>query len=258
MYLLFSCHWRKSNQNTFMNESKIHPPLLLSRALKMLPFLARVRERRYGELRTHLNIGDASLSRLLQNLEELGWIDSPSRGKYRLGEQFKEFKSILETGPLTGEMTEKVSSLARTGRQSCAWVVMEDETMTCKASHSIEGSITILKPGAVLSPEFDHAAALAILSLCEVEVRKRLCLHPQSTIESEKVFHLSSKRFRRGAIYLDLSQERRGVSRLAIPFSYQGQSVSLYFCGPSVQIRQRWRWYRDLLLDAVKEIKEKS
>lgn len=238
-----------------MNESKLDCPPLLVRALELLPHLASVRERRFGEIRSHLQVGDASLTRLLKHLEGLGWITSPTRGRYRVGPSFDELKKVMETGPLEGEVSEKVEALALRARESCAWIVMEEGKMFCKARHSIEGSISILRKGALLNPEFDHSASLAILSQLSREERRRQYLASEETIGEEEDFESSFKKFRRGEVYVDISQRRPGVSRIALPFRHQGKETALYFCGLSVQIRQKWRWYQDMLLEAREELK---
>jgi DNA-binding IclR family transcriptional regulator len=242
-------------QNTFMNESKKISPPLLTRALELLPHLASVRERRFSDIRSHLGVGDASLTRLLKHLENLGWVTSPSRGRYQMGPQFEDLRTLLETSPLEGEVAEKVDALAQQAGQSCAWLIIEKGKMVCKARHSIEGSISILRKGSVLKPEFDHAAALAILSQRSREERRDHFRQLGSTIENEKHFEISIRKFQRGEVLVDLTRNRPGVSRLALPFSHRKKPSALYFCGPSVQIRQKWRWYRDLLLEAREDLK---
>lgn len=239
-----------------MNESNKTCPPILSRALELLPFLARVRERRYTEIRDTLKVGDASLSRLLKHLEDLGWVHSPSRGRYAMGKRFTELSEVLSLDVLEGEVSEEVRNLALKAEQSCAWVCMEDGFVSCRCRHSIENSISILRKGTLLHTEFDHAASLSVLSLSSLEMRRDSYSMPGSTISNEDDFQRSLRLFKRGEIFLDITKVRPGVSRIAIPFMYRGKPTSIFFCGPSVQIRQKWRWYRDLLIEARDRLSE--
>jgi DNA-binding IclR family transcriptional regulator len=226
---------------------------------------------RSGELKQKLGIGDASLHRLLHNLVELQWIQSNKRGHYKLGPQATALMQKMIANPIQGEMNSILEDLSSRTQQSSAWCSLENGQMICKATHQMRESIVLMPIGARLHAECDHAAALAILDQCEPEIQKEMILSEGSTFEStshlNKAILTAKQSAQKGLtnahdaqkksvpnIYLDISQQRRGVSRCAIAFEMNKHLHAIFLCGTTISIRSKHRYNRDCLLDTFKKI----
>ncbi len=241
------------NLLSFMKANKNHQPnQALDRGLELINYLMLYPSGcRYGELKSRFQIGDASLTRLLKSLICLNWLALSKNRTYIPGKRAEALMLDLKTQPEKNELQELVSHVAQRAQQSCAICSLDGNKMIFKASVNIPNSIVTMNPGTTLNPESDHAAALAILSMVDTQVRSKFFKRKKSTLENESHFQQSLKKFRKSKVILDLSRERKGVSRIAIPFVFRQIPSALLLCGLATELRQQFSRLSIILEESV-------
>jgi DNA-binding IclR family transcriptional regulator len=236
----------------------MHYPVL-NRGLKLLEtILLHPHGCRSVELKKTLNIGDASLHRLLKSLIDLDWIQSHERGHYLLGPKGLQLKDNLLHHPYQSQLEFTLSELSHVSQQSSAWCTLKTDKIVCQAHCQIPDSIVVMPAGSLLHAEHDHAGALAILDQCDPAEQTLLMESEGSTMTSDQHLKDTLKKVKKHDFFLDLSTKRRGVSRCAIGFEFKQDKHCIFLCGTTHSIRSKWRFYRDCLLNTLENLKTRS
>jgi len=193
-------------------------------------------------------ITDATLNRLLISLVESGHILRGDSG-YALSERVLDWGHILSGRiTLTERIEGAVTQISETLKESAGFCRLEEDRIGVVSSRSYPDSISILKSGALLHFEEDHAASLAILSLLEPDAQAKCLFSPHSLIDSREIFDESLEKFNRGKIIADKSYRRPGISRIAIPLMTENKASALFICLPTAAVEKKISDVCDALL----------
>lgn len=232
-----------------MSKPKVTPPgKTLARGLRLLEHVSSSAEPvRFSELRELLDgATDATISRLLQSLESEGYVERVGKAGYAPGPRFEMWMIRRHQTDLDFPQTCRrlVIQLSQRSNESAAIIAFQAGRLTTVASHTAEGAVSVLDIGQTLYYERDHAAALAFIDSQRTATRKQLIQSPLSRIRSlEELLGAIRTSIRTGLrtaqtkVFLDQSEARPGISRLAVPFKTQTQSGAIFLCLTTAQAK---------------------
>lgn len=228
-----------------MSKPKVTPPgKTLARGLRLLEQVSSSAEPvRFSELRELLDgATDATISRLLQSLESEGYVERVGKAGYAPGPRFEMWMNRRHQTDLDFPQTCRrlVIQLSQRSNESAAIIAFQAGRLTTVASHTAEGAVSVLDIGQTLYYERDHAAALAFIDSQRTATRKQLIQSPLSRIRSLEELRRAIRTSIRTAqtkVFLDQSEARPGISRLAVPFKTQTQSGAIFLCLTTAQAK---------------------
>lgn len=207
----------------------------LSRGLTILELLIKhPRGLRYTELKESLDgVGDASMGRLLTALTESGFAVK-QYNRYFASERVRSWLS-WDKNAVAVFIHKTVDAVADESGESAAFALYEGEQIRIAYSRNCQDSINIIPAGDTLHFEDDHAASLAVLGLLSEKERERALASPfsRSSIEAWKE---GQRCFYRDGYYADRSKQRRGISRIAVPWSDGQRRGALFLCLPTERL----------------------
>lgn len=221
------------------------PNASLARGLTLLRFLTTAGQNesilRYRDLKSVLpGITDATLSRLLSDLETLGYVEKDGTSGYRPGKMLHAWMRDINRHPeaLRDRMRTAVNRLIDETGESAALASLHGDRILIEYSKTAacEGSVRIIETGATLHFEPDHAGALAILESLDPDQQHTLIRGPRSRFQSGDTLAKAAAAFRReGSLWWDSSRIRPGICRIALPLRFNDWHGCLFLCLTQVQ-----------------------
>lgn len=210
----------------------------LDRGLSVLSFLVHEkRSARFIELKALFpGITDATLNRLLKALIGSGYLVKGDDGKYGISDLLRSWSVDLVEGgfslkQMAGGIVERLS---REAKESAVMVWYQDGAMVTIARRSHFDSISVIGVGDVIHYERDHAAALAVLDMMSKKERREAIRSELSEITSVKELEQAIKETKRDGYFVDRSQKRPGVCRVAVPIEIE-KGRGCLFLGMTVE-----------------------
>jgi DNA-binding IclR family transcriptional regulator len=215
-------------------------PSLLRRAVSLLDlFTADPYPKSYSVLLRRSGIPDASFSRLLTALTELGLVEKDAQGKYVRGTKLENWALAIDGGTASGSGFSWLSAVAGEGGDSVGVAVLEYNKILIEARAVVADSFQISPVGTLIHFEKDHAAVFCILDQVPREAARSFVTGEFSTISSWRVYEAALRKNTRQGYYVDRSQKRPGLGRLAVPFTVDGKPAALFAAGTLSSMRKR-------------------
>ena len=233
----------------------------LDRGLEVLRFIILNEEpQRFTDIKSLFpNLSDSSLTRLLKALIASGYLVRAPNGLYAIGGNLLEWKSTLknDTSDQQKQIELTVKKIAdATGCSASFCQLVDSEHLEFFYTHNLPAAWALYPHGYDLNFEPDHAASLAYLDSIEMsEVKKFIADSKHSKILDRKEYQASLKLYKRDGYYVDESQTRIGLSRLAIPFFHE-DIQGVFFIGLSTaELEVREQEIVKIMIDTIQKIK---
>ena len=207
----------------------------LDRSLHILDQIVRSQgPLRYNELRERLSgIQDSSLSRILKALETYGYLHRDAELGYSITAKLRDWSPYLsEKKPdLATLAIKEIDQLAELAQESAAVVLLHDNCLRTQCSRTINEGIQVLGAGERLHFEADHAVAVAVLSALPAAQRKACLQSSYSRFPAKYSFNkIQNEMQQLSGVYIDRSQARPGICRVAKFFEHEQQVGAIFYC----------------------------
>lgn len=208
---------------------------ILSRGLAVLQAVSTAdRPLRFSELRTvAMHVPDSTLCRLLQSLESSGHLTHQPDVGYTPGPQIQHWLKAVRKSPQSFQdcAAAQIQILTSTIRESAAVALHDGEAIRILKSKTEPDAISIIEEGEILHFESDHAASLAILHQMKNAALNQALKSRYSRIRNAQEYGKAVKAtLRKDGLWLDRSQIRPGICRMALPFSYHKCPGAIFLC----------------------------
>lgn len=231
----------------------------LDRGLDILDtIISRNSPLKYSDIKKTLpSISDSSLNRLLVSLIDKDFISKDSNGRYISSLKLLRWKKILlGNQSLEDEIRVAVDNVVNKLDESAAFAHHTGNRIEIVFSRSAKDSISIISRGETLHFESDHAASLAIIDTFAEDGKLDCIKGPFSKIKNIQELENGLKMFkhkkRSTLYYLDESNYRKGVCRLAVHITIDKNPCVLFICAPTVRIEENLDSYLTVLINSAK------
>lgn len=213
----------------------------------------------YSDIKRGLvDIGDASLARLLKSLLATSHLCKRDDGSYEVGPVVKSWLSV--SGQATRErdelyLSQAVKDVSEQCQASVGYVEFKQGHLVLQHRYLQPESISVIEIGSTFKLQSDHAAALAIFSDLKEEAQNTLLQSGMTEFSDRQEFLDASARCKVGQAFWDESRLRPGVSRMARSLKWSRGHGAIFICSTRQQLEQKQALCLELLERLVLEMR---